>query len=58
MAIATTPPASSATSRREGEPLSSETRLMLRAAQLYYRLNLTQDQVGTRLGVFKPRLLR
>jgi DNA-binding transcriptional regulator LsrR (DeoR family) len=58
MAIATTPPASSATSRREGEPLSSETRLMLRAAQLYYRLNLTQDQVGTRLGVSRFKVGR
>ncbi len=36
----------------------SETRLMLRAAQLYYRLNLTQDQVGERLGVSRFKVGR
>jgi deoxyribonucleoside regulator len=35
-----------------------ETRLMLRAAQLYYRLNLTQDQVGERLGVSRFKVGR
>ncbi len=37
---------------------SAETRLMLRAAQLYYRLNLTQDQVGERLGVSRFKVGR
>src|ERR1700690_43763 len=32
------------------DELGLETRLMLRAAELYYRLHLTQDQVGERLG--------
>ncbi len=31
---------------------------MLRAAQLYYRLNLTQDQVGERLGVSRFKVGR
>lgn len=35
-----------------------ETRLMLRAAQLYYRLNLTQDEVGRRLGVSRFKVGR
>ncbi len=43
---------------RAGEPLAGETRLMLRAAQLYYRLNLTQDQVGERLGVSRFKVGR
>ena len=51
MMISTAPP-------RQGEPLSGETRLMLRAAQLYYRLNLTQDQVGARLGVSRFKVGR
>ena len=51
MTISAAPP-------RQGEPLSSETRLMLRAAQLYYRLNLTQDQVGERLGVSRFKVGR
>jgi deoxyribonucleoside regulator len=37
---------------------STETRLMLRAAQLYYRLNLTQDEVGKRLGVSRFKVGR
>lgn len=37
---------------------SGETRLMLRAAQLYYRLNLTQDEVGKRLGVSRFKVGR
>jgi deoxyribonucleoside regulator len=37
---------------------SGETRLMLRAAQLYYRLDLTQDQVGERLGVSRFKVGR
>jgi len=49
--ISTAPP-------RQGEPLAGETRLMLRAAQLYYRLNLTQDQVGERLGVSRFKVGR
>ena len=43
---------------RRSEPLPDETRLMLRAAQLYYRLNLTQDQVGERLGVSRFKVGR
>ena len=43
---------------RGHEPLSGETRLMLRAAQLYYRMNLTQDQVGSRLGVSRFKVGR
>ena len=43
---------------RKAELLSGETRLMLRAAQLYYRLNLTQDQVGARLGVSRFKVGR
>ncbi|MFI5259734.1 MAG: sugar-binding transcriptional regulator [Candidatus Limnocylindrales bacterium] len=38
--------------------LGLETRLMLRAAQLYYRLHLTQDQVGERLGVSRFKVGR
>ena len=43
---------------RQAEPVTTETRLMLRAAQLYYRLNLTQDQVGERLGVSRFKVGR
>jgi deoxyribonucleoside regulator len=43
---------------RSSDPISGETRLMLRAAQLYYRLNLTQDQVGERLGVSRFKVGR
>lgn len=43
--------------RKAGEPVS-DTRLMLRAAQLYYRLNLTQDEVGKRLGVSRFKVGR
>jgi len=46
-----------AVARADGAP-SSETRLMLRAAQLYYRLNLTQDEVGKRLGVSRFKVGR
>jgi deoxyribonucleoside regulator len=35
-----------------------DSRLMLRAAQLYYRLNLTQDEVGKRLGVSRFKVGR
>lgn len=48
--------ASAASLRRD--ELGLETRLMLRAAQLYYRLNLTQDQVGERLGVSRFKVGR
>jgi deoxyribonucleoside regulator len=44
-------------STRQDE-LEHETRLMLRAAQLYYRLHLTQDQVGDRLGVSRFKVGR
>jgi deoxyribonucleoside regulator len=37
---------------------AGETRLMLRAAQLYYRLDLTQDEVGKRLGVSRFKVGR
>jgi deoxyribonucleoside regulator len=40
------------------DEIGAETRLMLRAAQLYYRLNLTQDQVGERLGVSRFKVGR
>jgi deoxyribonucleoside regulator len=43
---------------RQDEAGSAETRLMLRAAQLYYRLNLTQDEVGKRLGVSRFKVGR
>lgn len=39
-------------------PAAADTRLMLRAAQLYYRLNLTQDEVGKRLGVSRFKVGR
>jgi deoxyribonucleoside regulator len=41
-----------------GERVSGETRLMLRAAQLYYRDELTQDAVGKRLGVSRFKVGR
>jgi deoxyribonucleoside regulator len=40
------------------DPASGETRLMLRVAQLYYRLNLTQEEVGKRLGVSRFKVGR
>ncbi|MGA3029206.1 MAG: sugar-binding domain-containing protein [Candidatus Limnocylindrales bacterium] len=40
------------------DELGLETRLMLRAAQLYYRLHLTQGQVGERLGVSRFKVGR
>jgi len=43
---------------RQDELGSGETRLMLRAAQLYYRLDLTQDEVGKRLGVSRFKVGR
>jgi deoxyribonucleoside regulator len=43
---------------RQDEVGSGETRLMLRAAQLYYRLELTQDEVGKRLGVSRFKVGR
>jgi deoxyribonucleoside regulator len=45
-----------ATARQD--ELELETRLMLRAAQLYYRLHLTQDQVGQRLGISRFKVGR
>ncbi len=43
---------------QQDELESGETRLMLRAAQLYYRVNLTQDEVGKRLGVSRFKVGR
>ncbi len=43
---------------RRDEAGPGETRLMLRAAHLYYRLNLTQDEVGKRLGVSRFKVGR
>jgi len=43
---------------RDGDLGLGETRLMLRAAQLYYRLNLTQDEVGKRLGISRFKVGR
>jgi deoxyribonucleoside regulator len=43
---------------RRGEGGSAEVRLMLRAAQMYYRLHLTQDQIGQRLGVSRFKIGR
>ncbi len=43
---------------RPDDAAVAETRLMLRAAQLYYRLNLTQDEVGKRLGVSRFKVGR
>jgi deoxyribonucleoside regulator len=51
MSIGEAPPAAS-------ERVSSETRLMLRAAQLYYHGELTQDAVGKRLGVSRFKVGR
>lgn len=39
-------------------PASADTRLMLRAAQLYYGGDLTQDEVGKRLGVSRFKVGR
>jgi deoxyribonucleoside regulator len=49
-------PADAATIRQD--ELGLETRLMLRAAELYYQLHLTQDQVGKRLGVSRFKVGR
>jgi len=40
------------------EPASADTRLMLRAAQLYYHEDLTQNEVGKRLGVSRFKVGR
>ena len=48
----------SAARPRVVDAVSGETRLMLRAAQLYYRMHLTQDQVGARLGVSRFKVGR
>lgn len=48
----------SASIAAEGERASGETRLMLRAAQLYYHGELTQDAVGKRLGVSRFKVGR
>jgi len=53
MSIATT----EAPPRADG-PTATDTRLMLRAAQLYYHQDLTQDQVGKRLGVSRFKVGR
>lgn len=53
MSISTTP-----APPRDDAALSGDTRLMLRAAQLYYRLHLTQDEVGRRLGVSRFKVGR
>ena len=47
-----------ATPATTGDPAADDTRLMLRAAQLYYRLNLTQDEVGKRLGISRFKVGR
>jgi deoxyribonucleoside regulator len=39
-------------------PASADTRLMLRAAQLYYHEDLTQNEVGKRLGVSRFKVGR
>jgi deoxyribonucleoside regulator len=49
---------SGATAVRSADPSLRDTRLMLRAAQLYYRLDLTQDEVGKRLGVSRFKVGR
>lgn len=43
---------------RSSEPVSGDTRLMLRAAQLYYHGDLTQDAIGKRLGVSRFKVGR
>jgi deoxyribonucleoside regulator len=43
---------------RPDDRASGEIRLMLRAAQMYYRLHLTQDQIGERLGVSRFKVGR
>jgi deoxyribonucleoside regulator len=48
----------SAAARRSTDDLAPDTRLMLRAARLYYRLDLTQDQVGQRLGISRYKVGR
>ncbi len=37
---------------------SSDVHLMLRAAQMYYRMHLTQEQIGTRLGISRFKVGR
>ncbi len=41
--------------RRRG---TSDTRLMVRIAQMYYRMNLSQEQIGERLGLSRFRVGR
>jgi len=50
--------AASTPALRRSEPGPAEVRLMLRAAQMYYRLHLTQDQIGRRLGVSRFKIGR
>jgi deoxyribonucleoside regulator len=45
-------------SRAGAAVVSGDTRLMLRAAQLYYRGELTQDAIGKRLGVSRFKVGR
>ena len=47
-----------ATSSGSSDPVSGDTRLMLRAAQLYYHGDLTQDAIGKRLGVSRFKVGR
>jgi len=51
--MAATPPATP-----PAGPASADTRLMLRAAQLYYHEDLTQNEVGKRLGVSRFKVGR
>ena len=37
---------------------TSDTRLMVRIAQMYYRMNLSQEQIGERLGLSRFRVGR
>jgi len=50
--------AADATLARPDARSAAEVRLMLRAAQMYYRLHLTQDQIGQRLGVSRFKIGR
>ncbi len=46
------------TARREAEHRPGDTRVMLRAAHMYYRLHLTQGEIGERLGVSRFKVGR
>ena len=48
----------SATNASAVDPASGDTRLMLRAAQLYYHGDLTQDAIGKQLGVSRFKVGR